>query len=217
VAHSSRKRRIRNYAQRAGLTYQQALNLGRAAIESRPDQLTTNSWELIAQVDDVAALLLDTAAVLTDEQIRQPSLLEGWTRGHVLTHVARGGDALRNLLYGARTGTQRDAYASQEARNADIEAGSGRTAAALVADLRESAAAWRATVESMPEHAWTVQVGVPGIKPFPASQLVIRRLVEIELHHVDLDAGYLPRDWPTTFRELALTEPMRVQRADRLV
>ena len=173
--------------------------------------------DLTAQVDDATSHLLETAARLTDEQVQQPSLLPRWTRGHVLTHIARSGDALRNLLEGARSGTPRDAYPSQEARNAEIEAGSGRSAAALIADVRESAAAWRATWESMPEHAWTAQLSILGSKPFPASQVVIRRLVEIELHHVDLDAGYRPSDWPTTFNELELTEPMRGQRADRLV
>jgi len=183
----------------------------------RFDAVDASLKDRIAQVDDATALLLETAAKLTDEQVRQPSLLPGWTRGHVLTHIARSGDALRNLLEGARQGIQREAYASQETRDADIEAGSARSAAALTADVRESAAAWRAAVESMPEHAWAFQVSGLGSKPFPATQLVIRRLVEIELHHVDLDAGYRPSDWPTTFNELELTEPMRTQRADRLV
>ena len=173
--------------------------------------------DLTAQIDDATSLLLSTAVRLTDDQVRQPSLLPGWSRGHVLTHLARGGDALRNLLDGVRTGTPRPAYASQEARAADIEAGSGRTAAELTADIRESAAAWRAAVDAVPDDAWTEQVSIPGPKTIPASQVVIRRLVEIELHHVDLDAGYRPSDWPTTFNELELVEPMRGQRADRLV
>ena len=58
---------------------------------------------------------------------------------------------------------------------------------------------------------------VHGVGSFPASQVLVRRLVELELHHVDLDAGYRPADWPTTFNELELPEPMRTQRADRIV
>ena len=56
-----------------------------------------------------------------------------------------------------------------------------------------------------------------GVGRFPAGQVLLRRLVEVELHHVDLDAGYLSTDWPTTFNELELPEPMRTQRADRIV
>ena len=178
-------------------------------MESSPKDLTD-------QIDDATTLLLVTAAQLTDEQVRQPSLLPGWTRGHVLTHLARGGDALRNLLDGARTGIPRPAYASPQARDADIEAGAGRSAAELAADVRDSAAAFRAAALAMPDESWATKVTVPT-GPAPASHLLVRRLVEIELHHVDLGCDYRPSDWPTTFNVLELGEPMRGQRADRLV
>ena len=60
-------------------------------------------------LDRIAAAterLLATADALTGDQVREPSLLPGWTRGHVLTHVARNADGLRNLLIWARTGTE---------------------------------------------------------------------------------------------------------------
>ena len=88
-----------------------------------------------------AALVTSTEAVftdidgLTDDQAREPSLLPGWTRGHVLTHLARNADAMVNLLTWARTGDETPMYPSREQRNADIEAGSGRTASDLVADV----------------------------------------------------------------------------------
>jgi maleylpyruvate isomerase len=48
------------------------------------------------------------------------------------------------------------------------------------------------------------------------SQLLTRRLVEVELHHCDLDAGYGPADWPAGFAAMDLPEPMRSLRRDRL-
>jgi maleylpyruvate isomerase len=167
--------------------------------------------QLHDQIDDATAVLLDTLSGLTDDDVRRPSLLPGWTRGHVLTHLARGGDALRNLLEG------RPAYASQEARNSDIEAGATRSAAELADDVRGSATALRETAVAQPDDAWNRELTVLGVGSFPASQVLVRRLVELELHHVDLDAGYRPTDWPTTFNELELPEPMRTQRADRIV
>ena len=167
--------------------------------------------QLHDQIDDATAALLETVARLTDDDVRRPSLLPGWSRGHVLTHLARGGDALRNLLDG------RPAYPSQEARNADIEAGAGRSAAELIADVRASAAAFRETALGQPDEAWSREITVPGVGAFPVGQVLVRRLVELELHHVDLDAGYRPSDWPTTFNELELPEPMRTQRGDRIV
>ena len=167
--------------------------------------------QLHDQIDDATAGLLETLSRLTDDDVRRPSLLPGWTRGHVLTHLARGGEALRNLL------EDRPAYVSQEARNADIEAGATRSAAELAADVRASAAAFRETALAQPDDGWERVLTVPGVGSFPASQVLVRRLVELELHHVDLNAGYRSTDWPTTFNELELPEPMRTQRADRIV
>ena len=57
----------------------------------------------------------------------------------------------------------------------------------------------------------------PGTRaPSPAAQLLTRRLVEVELHHCDLGAGYGPDDWPAAFADTELAEPMRSQRQDRL-
>ncbi len=43
----------------------------------------------------------------------------------MLTHVARNADAMINLLTWARTGVPTPAYASDQQRDADIEAGAG--------------------------------------------------------------------------------------------
>jgi maleylpyruvate isomerase len=51
---------------------------------------------------------------------------------------------------------------------------------------------------------------------FPASELLQRRLVQLVLHHTDLAAGYAVEDWPASFTELELAEPMRGQRDDRI-
>jgi maleylpyruvate isomerase len=51
--------------------------------------------------------------------------------------------------------------------------------------------------------------------PVPAAGLLTRRLVEVELHHCDLGAGYGPDDWPAAFAAMDLAEPMRSYRQDR--
>src|SRR5262245_61714365 len=69
-----------------------------------------------------------------------PSLLPGWTRGHVLTHIARNADSFVRLLDAARNGEVVAQYAGGvEGRNADIEAGSTRDWDSLVDDVRSSA------------------------------------------------------------------------------
>jgi maleylpyruvate isomerase len=153
-------------------------------------------------LDRIAAAnerLFATAATLTDAQAREPSLLPGWTRGHVLTHIARNADGLGNLLRWARTGTEIPMYASAEARGADIEAGAGRPADQLAADVRESAAAFSAEAANVPGDGWTTMVRMLYGPPFPALRVLDRRLSEVEIHHVDLAAGYSPGDWPEDF------------------
>jgi maleylpyruvate isomerase len=148
--------------------------------------------------------LLATATALSDTQARELSLLPGWSRGHVLTHIARNADGLGNLLRWARTGTETPMYASAESRSADIGAGAGRPAADLATDVRESAAAFAAEAAEMPNDAWAVQVRALNGPPLPAIGVLDRRLSEVEIHHVDLAAGYSPGDWPEDFIAEAL-------------
>src|ERR1051326_147069 len=108
----------------------------------------------LARLAAATARLLATATALSDAQAREPSLLPGWTRGHVLAHLARNADGMVNLLRWARTGTETPMYASAEGRAADIEAGAGRPAADLTADVRESAATLATEAAAMPDDAW---------------------------------------------------------------
>lgn len=168
------------------------------------------------EIDHATQRLLGTARVIAEPDLRAPSLLPGWTRAHVLAHLARGADAMRNLLVGARSGQERPAYVSEQARAADIEHGAGLPAKELMADLGASAMAFRTIARELPDDAWQVPVRILGSAPFPAAQLLTRRLVEVELHHCDLGTGYGPADWPAAFAAMELAEPMRSQRQDRV-
>src|SRR5690242_9950981 len=95
--------------------------------------------DLSDQIDQATQRLLDTARTITDPDLRVPSMLAGWTRGHVLAHLARNADGMRNVLVGVRTGQDRLAYASAEAREAGIEQYADRRATEHAADL----AGWR--------------------------------------------------------------------------
>lgn len=172
--------------------------------------------QLSDQIDHATQRLLGTARIITEPDLRAPSLLPGWTRAHVLAHLARGADAMRYLLVGARSGQDRAAYASAPTREADIEHGAGLAAKELMADLADSAMAFRTISRQLPADAWRFPVRIGDSARFPADQLLTRRLVEVELHHGDLGTGYGPADWPAAFATMALAEPMRSQREDRL-
>ena len=84
-------------------------------------------------------LFLDAVAGWGEEQYLAPSGLPGWTRKHLVAHVAANADALSNLVRWAATGEETPMYSSMEQRNADIEAGSAKPAAELAAWLQGSA------------------------------------------------------------------------------
>lgn len=173
-------------------------------------------YALMRRVEDATVRFAATLGAMTDAQVREPSLLPGWTRGHVITHVARSGDALRELMAGARTGVPAYGYTSAETRDAAITAGAPRPAAEQLADVKDSAEAFAAEVAAMTDATAGVPVRVMTYAEFPAEQCVLRRLVELELHHVDLGLAYTPSDWPRDFAEMPLGEPMNDQRATRL-
>jgi maleylpyruvate isomerase len=172
--------------------------------------------QLSDQIDHATQRLLGTARVIAEPDLRRPSLLPGWTRAHVLAHLARSADAMRYLLVGARSGQERSAYPSVQAREADIDHGAGLPAKELMADLAASAMAFRTISKELPDDAWQFPVRVLNSAPFPAAQLLTRRLAEVELHHCDLGTGYGPDDWPTAFATMDLPEPMLSLRQDRV-
>jgi maleylpyruvate isomerase len=135
-------------------------------------------------------LLGDTIAV-SDEDWRAPSRLPGWSRGHVATHIARQADGLVRLTEWARTGERQDMYASAEQRAAEIEQGSGRTGLELQIDLDTSAGRLGDAFEAMDEaRAWEAVVELRGGLKVPARLLPLARLLEVVVHHVDLDIGF---------------------------
>ncbi|HET6666722.1 MAG TPA: maleylpyruvate isomerase family mycothiol-dependent enzyme [Intrasporangium sp.] len=135
--------------------------------------------------------LVATAERLGDADVRAPSLCPGWTRGHVLSHLARNAEALSRVCAAVLTGEPDTMYDSVEARDADIEAGAGRSAAELASDLRTQAAALAPQLTRLGvEHIGTTVERVPGGQLIAAERVPFMRLREVVWHHVDLDAGY---------------------------
>jgi maleylpyruvate isomerase len=160
------------------------------------DHVTSDPLALTEDLRRADDRLLETITGLTPESISEPSLLPGWTRGHVLSHLARNADALGNLLTWARTGVETRAYASPEARAAGIEAGAARPLTEQLADVSEASARFLAAAVDMPPEAWAY---VFDAEQGSAAKVVWRRLREVEVHHVDLGVGYTTKDWPDAF------------------
>ncbi|MFD3534221.1 maleylpyruvate isomerase family mycothiol-dependent enzyme [Streptomyces sp. NPDC058664] len=145
----------------------------------------------LASVKAATERLLDAAASWDNASTAEPSRLPGWTRGHVLAHIARNADALVNVLQG------RPMYADAATRDADIERDAGRPLDVHLADLRETAARFQ-TVGAEPAD-WSRTVELRNGVTDSASRIPFRRWVEVDLHHVDLGVGYELEDLPEEF------------------
>lgn len=145
--------------------------------------------------------LLETVADLDDAAARAPSGLPGWSRGHLAAHLARNAETLVDVLDGVRQGEIRTMYGgSVEARNAAIEAGSGRPAAELRADVAATGSDLHERVAGLTDAQWSGRIRhLRGGQLLTVEQVVAMRWQEVEIHRVDLDLGYRPEGWPAAF------------------
>lgn len=164
-----------------------------------------STQHLAAETDRLVA----TAASLTDDDLAAPSLCVGWTRAHVLSHLARNADALGRVCAVVLTGEPDTMYDSAQDRDADIEAGVGRSAAVIADDVRETAARLApAIVQLGTRHVGITVERTPGGQLIPAEWVPFMRLREVVWHHVDLDAGYSFADTPTDIVRLFIEDSL---------
>lgn len=152
---------------------------------------TTQLETLRGLVTTATQRLLGDTILVSDEQWRAPSRLPDWTRGHVATHVARHADGVVRLAQWALTGKRLDMYPSPEHRANDIEAGAGRSGLDLQIDMDTSAGRLSAAFDEIDgAEAWDATVEMSRGLKVPARLLPLARLLEVVIHHVDLDIGY---------------------------
>ena len=135
------------------------------------------------------AELLATAKGLDD--LAADSLCDGWSRAHVLTHVARNADAIGRLVTWAITGDREEMYpGGTEGRNAEIAAGAARSPDAIVADLEAASERVASLLEELDGPIAVPVVEMRGGTKVAAQQLPFLRLREVVIHHVDLSTGF---------------------------
>lgn len=161
-------------------------------------------------VREGSALLRTVIDGLTEDQVHAPSLLPGWSRAHVLTHLARNADALGNLLTWARTGIETPMYPNPATRLDDIETGSGRPAPQVLADLVAADARLLQAIDTLPEPAWHAPVRSALGRTIPASEVPWLRTREVWIHAVDLATGAADFDaFPADLVDALLTDAGR--------
>jgi maleylpyruvate isomerase len=161
-----------------------------------------------------AALLVDLAD-LDDDLARGPSMLPGWTIGHVLTHIARNGDSLVWRLEGAARGEVRDQYpGGLEQRASDIEEGAGRPALELVRDVEETSRAVEQVMADLSPGGWDARSRTSRGVVETSRDAALSRWREVVVHHGDLGLGPVP--FPPALVEIWLPRelPRLAERSD---
>ena len=145
--------------------------------------------------------LIDVLGEVTDDVARRPSLLPDWTVGHVLTHIARNADSFTRVFDGAARGELWERYPGGDAqREADIEAGAGRSAAELADDVAGSIEQLEKAWANATPEAWDGYFLAPAGGPNERlDSIPSRRRREVECHTADLALGYTYFDWPDDY------------------
>ena len=160
------------------------------------------SPEMIHRADQA---LVRTVDGLPDEDYARDSLLPGWSRGHVVAHLALNAEGLAGVLHGAHIGRPQPMYASPEARDEDIASLTSEGPAALRTRFLTSTTQFAQALEAMHEDDWAGRFErTPGGPDFALGNVALMRVREVHIHHADLGAGYTPEDWPEDFRDLLL-------------
>ncbi|MEU2541741.1 maleylpyruvate isomerase family mycothiol-dependent enzyme [Streptomyces iakyrus] len=158
--------------------------------------------ELVLRVSRAHARALELADQLDGRQKDAASALPGWSRGHVLQHLADNARAFERQALAALRGELIDMYdGGQGERDRSIERGAARP----IAELREDLVLAQRALED----AWSRLTAADWRRPVrfrhaTVLDTALARWREAEIHAVDLALDYRPRDWPLAFALHAL-------------
>lgn len=149
--------------------------------------------EWVADAVRLRGLLEDVLGRLTDADVAGPSRLPGWTRGHVLAHLAGVGAGAARQLEHARAGRLVDFYdGGRPGRDAAIEAGAGASADVHARDVLAAALRVESALAALGPQDWAAPT---RYRDEPATAVAQVWLRELAIHLVDLDVGIGTDAW----------------------
>lgn len=148
---------------------------------------------------------------LSDAQFAKPSALPGWSRAHLVAHLAANAAALRNLARWAATGIETPMYSSTGERADGIEQGAALPPSALRTWSAQEAVALDRDLRRLSARQWTNPVRTAQGRKVPATEIPWLRAREVMVHTVDLATGTTFADLPTDFLA-ALEADIRAKR-----
>ncbi len=168
--------------------------------ESQTHPLDTDLATTLRAVEAATERYLATVARLQDADFATPSVLPGWSVAHVISHVASNATGISASVISASHGEPVAVYATNAARDAEID----ERAALPVSELRALNASscddLSAAIAACP--ADRLEVLLPRVVDGPAWSVLDwmgARWREVEIHHTDMGVGYTHQEWTDDF------------------
>jgi maleylpyruvate isomerase len=175
--------------------------------------------ELIADLlPEASARVVRTVDAFHGGDWSAPSLLPTWTRAHVVAHLALNSEgmarALRGVLGEVEESGQESGvgtmYDSDAVRDADIAELAAAEHSEIRGRLLAGVTVLQEVISVVPTDRWQTRLErTPGGRSIRATSFLGMRWRELEIHHVDLAAGYTTSDWTPEFAEHLLDAMVR--------
>ncbi|WP_026541620.1 maleylpyruvate isomerase family mycothiol-dependent enzyme [Paenarthrobacter nicotinovorans] len=154
---------------------------------------------LPAELHKAAGTLTRLLTKLDDSSVAEPSELPGWTRGHVLAHVAGISKAMARQLEYARRGESIELYdGGMDGRNKAIELAAGHSLARHTNSVTAAVEAVIAAFDSLAPEDWQARIAYRDGTVFDGGLALWR---ELTIHASDLGLGFGPETWSGPFCE----------------
>jgi len=152
--------------------------------------------ETLAVLARSEARLGQHLAQLGEADLAEPTALPGWSRAHVVAHLAANANALATALRRVGDGETPEQYpGGKTGREAEIEALAARPPDELVQEAIQASRRLGEAWDLLDAPAWETGRLLTLVGPVPVAEVPFRRLREVEVHVVDLCLGVEPEDW----------------------
>ncbi|MCB5294224.1 maleylpyruvate isomerase family mycothiol-dependent enzyme [Arthrobacter sp. SO3] len=160
---------------------------------------TITPEQLLAELRKAAGAVAGITATFSDADIKAPSELPGWTRGHVLAHISGIANAMARQLEFAARGESIELYdGGYEGRTRAIEMAAGHTPAEHRADVDAALDRALRAFEALDDTGWHSPISYRGGVVVDGGLALWRELV---IHATDLGTGRGPETWSRPFCE----------------
>ncbi|MCD4850258.1 maleylpyruvate isomerase family mycothiol-dependent enzyme [Arthrobacter sp. AK01] len=154
---------------------------------------------LPAELHKAAGTVTRLLAKLDDSSVAEPSELPGWTRGHVLAHLAGISNAMGRQLEYARRGETVELYdGGMDGRTKAIELAAGHSLAQHTESLTSALGSAVSAFDALGPDDWQARIAYRDGTVFDGGLALWR---ELTIHASDLGLGFGPETWSRPFCE----------------